>query len=141
VDAAFFKSQQSLKYEKEKWNREYELRQIALLDATSNFTPEIGQFVATRQRRNSPMRIGKIENVVLPNKRQRFSIEILEVKTDLTVGKKEINIWRKEEIIAVLQPQELKPRISKNELINLIERNEKFDGLVWRMPQELWGDL
>jgi uncharacterized protein (UPF0264 family) len=138
VDADFFKSQQYLKYEKEKRHREYELKQIALQSAISSFTPEVGQLVAIREWRDSPMRIGRIENVILPNKRQRFSIDVLEVKTDLNVGKRKINIWSKEKINAVIQSQKLQSGISKSDLINRIERNEHFEGLIWRMPQELW---
>ncbi|GAA4737661.1 hypothetical protein [Flavisolibacter ginsenosidimutans] len=134
VNAARFKSQLDLKYEQDLRNRKYEQERKLIADAVSNLTPELGQFIAIKQWSNS-LRIGKVQKVILSNKRQSFSMELSELRKDLTPGKVNINLRSKTEIYAIVQPEKLNGVLTKADLISYIEQNRNFDGLLWRMPQ------
>lgn len=107
--------------------------------AVADLIPKEGQLIAIKQWKSSPMRIGIATKVILPSRRQSFSMDLSEIKKDLSIGKVVITYVPKREIYAIIQPELLSRKITKAEIIALVEKNEIFDGLIWRRPQECWN--
>lgn len=114
----------------EKWNK--------IEAAVQNLAPQTGQFIAIKQWKNSPIRIGIVTKVTLPSRRHSFSLELSELKKDLMPGKVIINHLSQRDIYAIIQPESLLRGKTKTDLISQIEKNELFEGLIWRRPQDLW---
>lgn len=133
-----FQSQLDLKRKRLEQIKKREQESNRIEEAVESLSLETGQLIAIKQWYGSALRIGVAEKVVLPGKRQSFSIDLLEIKKDLTAGKVKIHLWSKSDIYAVLQSSELPKGISKADLLTSIERGENIRGLIWRRPNELW---
>jgi len=138
VNNARFKSQLHLRRIRLEEDKKWEQERRIIEDAVETVSPEVGHLIVIRQWRGSPLRVGKAEKVVLPNKRQSFSLELSELKKDLVPGKTKINLYSKTEIYAVIVPQELPNGIGKAELLDSLERGDDISGLIWRRPNEVW---
>ncbi|CAL1520326.1 hypothetical protein [Chitinophaga sp. MM2321] len=138
VKEEMFKSQWHLRNKRQEQDEKWQQKRNLIEDAVDTVSPEVGQLIATRQWRGSPLRIGIVENVIVPNKRQSFSLELSELKKDLTPGKIKMILGSKTEIYAIVRPHELPNGIGKAELLASIERGDDIRGLMWRRPHELW---
>lgn len=138
VNAARFTSQYDLKRQQEELSKKYNSERQLVENAVKHLEPEEGQLIAIRQWHNSSLRLGTVENVTLPGRRQSFTLNLRELKKDLKPGKVNINLWSKSEIFAIIQPEQLLGGLSKTLLISMIEHGDNFTGLLWRRPQELW---
>jgi len=134
-----FVSERELRKKEENRMREVEKHWNRIEVAVADLTPKEGQLIAIKQWESSPMRIGIATKVILPSRRQPFSMNLSEIKKDLSLGKVTISYVPKREIYAIIQPDLLSRKITKTELIALIEKNETFNGLIWRRSQEFWN--
>lgn len=139
INAAPFKSQYHVKQLEQEHRKKYEAQRNLVENAVSHLSPKTGDIIAIKQWRSSPLRLGIVEKVTLPTRRQTFSMDLLELKKDLSPGKVKINLWNKTEIYAVIQPESITGESSKAALIAMLEEGTFFDGLLWRRPQELWA--
>jgi hypothetical protein len=138
INAVPFKNQYQLKQLQKEQHKKYEAERTLIENAVNHLAPEKGDYIAIKQWRNNPLRLGVVEKVTLPAKRQTFSMDLLELKKDLSPGKVKINLWNKTEIYAVIQPKNMSDKPSKSELITMLEEGTSFNGLLWRRPEELW---
>jgi hypothetical protein len=134
VKAAKFRSQLDEKRDQEKILREYDLLETPLGKVVKDLEPEIGQLIAIKEYDNAPLRIGMVEKIILDIDKP-FYVELLEMRTNMEIGKVKIRIWSKTTIHAIIKFPELKLPISRSTLIALIEKDENFEGLIWRRPQ------
>lgn len=138
VNNAHFKSQLDLRdIQLEKHKKRDQERKL-LEDAVEEVAPKTGQLIVVKQWNFGNLRIGRVEKVILPNRTKSFSLELYEIKKDLTPGRVKIDLWSKTDIYAVIQPNELPTGITKVELLASVERGDNIAGLIWRRPNDLW---
>lgn len=136
IKLSWFKNEWHLKIEREKSHREFEEKWNKINAVTNGLTPKVGQLVAVCNYQT--LRLGVVTKIILPSRRQTFNLELSEVKKELDAGKVKIRHVSQRDIHAIVQPELLERRYSKSDLIDLIEKEEPFKGLIWRRPQELW---
>lgn len=136
VIADRFLSEYDIREEAKKRWKEIETQTVKEDVAVSSVTIAEGQLIAVKNYGN--LRIGFVEKVVMPTKKQSFSIKLIEVLKNLIPGQREIYFWSKRELYAVIQPDQLPKGLTKPKLIEILEKNEAVEGIVWRRPQELW---
>lgn len=138
VNAISFTSQYDLKLKEDERTKKYDAEKQLIENAVNHLEPVEGQFIAIKQWSQSSLRLGTVENVTLPGKRQSFDLKLTELKKDLKPGKNSISLWSKSNIFAIIQPEQLPGGLSKTLLITMLEQGDNFTGLLWRRPQELW---
>jgi hypothetical protein len=95
VNAEIFKSQDDLKWLQDKLRKEYDAARRLVENAVDDLIPAKGQFVVIRPWHSSSLRLGIVEDIRLPGKRQSFSLDLLELKKDLKPGHVKINLSSK----------------------------------------------
>lgn len=133
-----FVSEYDLFIENKKRSDEFDQRREVLSTLTKDLNIVIDQFIAIKGMSESPLRIAKPIKISLSIKRQSFSMELIELKSDLATGKREITLYSKNEIYAIVDPTKLSQGIRKPDLINLLNEGSNFEGLIWRRPQQYW---
>ncbi|MDR1895630.1 MAG: hypothetical protein LBR10_02435 [Prevotellaceae bacterium] len=131
VNADRFKSQYDLQQEDEEWLKKLDEEKTKLKNAMKKVKVKVGQIVAVKQYKDSSLRIGKI-------KRMDNFIELTELKKDLTPSKRTIDFLHLTDIYAILDIGKLSVEINKTNLLDFIEKEQSFEGLIWRRPQEFW---
>jgi hypothetical protein len=136
VESSQFKSMRMLRYERERELNEYMEKRQKVESCTQNLPFEKGQLITIKGW--SDLRVGEITKLVQPSRRQTFQLEANEIKKDLSIGKVKMFYLNKTDIYAIVQRDRLSKNVTKEDLISLIKKGEKFEGLIWRRPNDLW---
>jgi len=140
VEAKSFTSERQYERKMQEYYAELDAKHQAISIAVMNLRPEAGQFIALKPWKERPLRIGKVDKVRLPSSKTSCFIELSELKKDLSPGKVQIHLSRMEEIYAIIQPDQLPEKMSKDNLTEFIEKGETHAGIIWRRPNELWNE-
>ena len=138
VEAEHFINDWQVNYEWKQRNAKFDEEWQKVEEVVESLTPQEGQLIAINEYGNN-LRIALATKVTMPSRKHSFSMDLVEVLKDLSQGKRELRYISKRSIYAIVQPESLPKRFTKNELIEKIEKGESFDGLLWRRPQELWN--
>lgn len=125
VNVDKFESEYSLKKERIKEDEKRELEKQKITKEISPFIHKEGRLIVVNSW--DKLRIGKI----IEAKASSNNISLLEVKKDFTAGKIKLDRISINEIVAIID-QSLLGKITKEELIELIETDIDFKGLEWK---------
>jgi len=126
-----FVSQLDEKRKSEEWSKDYDNKRNLILDSLKEIRVQENHLLILRQYSGN-FRIGRV------SKTDSNGINLIEVKKDLSNGKREINYVRLYEIYAIVETKDLNSKSNKDIILDNIKNQINFDGLIYIRPKELW---
>lgn len=131
-----FRSLLNEKEDNERWTEDYEVKRNSVLKSLNDCVQfSKNQLVVIKNY--SSFRVGRIKEI--PQQNRSFnSLNLIEVRKDLTNGVREMSYANVYDIYAVIDPFQLERNFNKNMILSAVQSQKDFKGLIYLRPKDLW---
>lgn len=126
-----FISQLDEKLKSEEREKDYYSKRSLILDSLKDIVIQENNLLVINEYGDN-FRMGRVL------KTNSNNIKLIEVKKDLSNGKREINYVSIYNIYAIIETKELDIKVNKDIIIDKVKNQTNFNGLMYIRPKELW---